>query len=249
MMSEDKLKAVIEKIKKLFALSSSSNEHEASLSLQRAKEMMLRYNVEEKDLVEVEDIIEVDINVSNRFNIHNTTLAVHVGKAFNIKPLLIKTKTGYHKVDQKIRFIGATSDIAVGTYVYSYLLNIIDTKANDYFEMIRYSKDKWSPSGAKKVRSDYSYGFVSGVSKNLETIQKEREVSNPYEVQVEKALVVVKNAKIDDYIKNNVGKTKTVNRKLSYDRNAYASGQEAGVKQGIFNGVGHKPSSQLAIGG
>lgn len=246
-MTKENFDKIIERVKKLFALSSSSNEHEASLAIQRAKELMFKYNVEETDLCDVEDIIELDLTLSNRFNIYQTTLAVHVANVFSMKAIIVKTKTGYHKIENKIRFIASTSDMAVGTYVYSYLLNIIEQKSKEYFESIRYSKEKWTPSNSKKIKADWSYGFVNGVSQNLKKMQAEKEVLNPYEMVQEKALVIVKNAKIDDYIKEKMGKTKTVKNKINFDKDSYMSGHSAGEKQGIFRGVGGN-TNQLQIG-
>jgi hypothetical protein len=209
---------------------------------------MLQYSIEQQDLAgDIEDIIEIDLEISSRFNIHQTTLATHIGKCFNIKPVIVKTKTGYHNISSKIRFIGAVSDLSVGTYVYSYLSDIIKSKSDAYFEQIRYRQDRWTPSAAKKIRSDFSYGFVHGVSKNLEKLQKEKEVSHPYEVQVENALVIVKGKKIDDYINNNLGKLKNSNKKINYNRDSFGAGAAAGEKQGIFRGV-NGSNNNLRIG-
>lgn len=51
---EDKSK-VIDRIRKLLALSESANEHEAALAAERAQELLARYNI---DLFEVEDVEE-----------------------------------------------------------------------------------------------------------------------------------------------------------------------------------------------
>lgn len=249
-MSPENFTSIIEKIKKLFALGKSANEHEAALAMERARSMMLKYNIEQSDLAknEIEDIIEIDFALNSKFNTPATTLAYWIGKGFNIKPIIIKTSTGYHKSEKKIRFIGTISDIAAGTYVYGYILNLINIKSKEYFEQIRWSKSKWTPSGSKKAQTDYSYGFVNTIAKQLEAMEKEREIVNPYEVEVEKALVVVKNANIDKYIKDTLGKVKSSNTKVNYNREHYSAGAAEGSKHGIHKGVDGKSENQLAIG-
>ena len=247
-MSNEQFQAIIEKIKKLFALGKSSNEHEASLAIENARKLMLKYNIENADLAgNVEDIIELDFSIPQKFNSYHSSLSYWIGKGFNVKPIIVKSREN-GKIKSVIRFIGTTSDLAAGSYVYSYLLNLIEIKSKEYFESIRYKKDKWSPLGAKKAKSDFAFGFVQGVSIKLEAMEKARKVENPYEAEVENALVIVKNANIDKYIKENLGKTKTQKSKTNYDRNHFSAGHSVGEKTGIYNGVNGRSNGQLAIG-
>lgn len=243
-MSNEDYSKVIEKIKKLFSLSKSSNENEAALALEKAREMMLKYNIEQNDLVkdQIDDIIELDFAIASRFNTPHMILAHWIGEGFMIKSIVIRTRTGHHKIDNKIKFVGSKTDVAVASYVYSYMVNIMETKSKEYFESIRYSKEKWSPLGAKKVKGDYEYGFVTAVVEKLKAMKAERIVKNPYEEEVCKSLVVVKNALVEKYIQDNIGKTTTLNRTTSYDKNNFTNGYSEGQKHGIHKGVGSSNS-------
>lgn len=250
-MSKEELSKVIDKIKKLFALGKSSNENEAALAIERARTIMLKYNIEQSDLIgEVEDVIEVDFALASKFNLPAISLAIAIGKGFMVNPILMKTSTGYHKAEKKIKFIGTISDIAAGTYVYSYILNLVDQKSNEYYEQIRYSKAKWTPSEAKKVRADYAYGFIQAIKVKLEAMEAERNIANPYEAEVSNALVVVKNANVQKYMDEQIGKVKNSSVKGSqmskeHSGAGYAEGEKTGIHRGVS---GRSEDRQLAIG-
>lgn len=248
-MSEEQYKSLVEKIKKLFALSKgNTTEEEAASAIAKAQALMLQYNIEQEDLAasEVEDIIELDVEISKRFNIPATSLASALGKAFMVRPLIVKTKTGYHK----IRFIGSITDVQTVKYIFDYVNNLADVKSKDYFEnKVRYTKNSWTPSSAKKVKSDYEYGFISSVNANLKKITEEREKANPYEAQVTQALVVVKSKRVDDYVNQTQGKIGTDKRTISYNKNHFENGSIDGSKVGLYKGVSSKADNQLCIGG
>jgi hypothetical protein len=250
-MSPEKHASIIEKIKKLFALSKSSNPNEAALALERARSLMIQYSIEQSELAvdQIEDIIEIDFAVSSRFNTPSTILSYWIGEAFFVKPLLSKTHTGYHKVDNKIKFIGSKSDLAVATYVFSYVLSLMSEKSEEYYKSIKHTKEKWSPLGAKKVKNDFSIGFIDAVCNKLKQLKADHEVAHKYETETLNALVVVKNDNIKKYVQEKYGKTKATKSKMSYDKNHYGHGHVEGQKTGIFRGVQHNSSPQLAIAG
>lgn len=253
-MSKEEFAKIVDRIKKLMAKANgNTTEAEAASCISKAQEMMTKYNIENVDLVkdDISDIVEIDIEISSKFQTPALNLCVFIGRAFNIKPILVKNKTGFHKVDSKIRFIGDKNDLAIGTYVFSYVMNLSDVKSKAYFEdKIRYTQAKWSPLGAKKVKTDYQFGFVTSVCDKLKTIQKDREVANPYETQVTNALVVVKNALINKYVEETQGKLSNGKANtVKYNANHFGAGQEAGTHCGIHRGVAGNTNNQIQIGG
>lgn len=244
-MSVDKHSKIIDQIKKLFALSKSSNENEAALAFQKAQEIMFKHNIDQTDLVkdQIEDIIEIDFEMAKRFTVPHETLAYWVGKAFMVRPIKIR---GLHT---KMRFIGTKSDVSVGSYVYSFIINLSEEKAKDYIEILKRkdpSKD-WRGK-SPKVKQDYCFGFISAVVDKLKKIKEEREKSKPYEVQVENALILVKNDLIAQYVANQYKNlTQGKGSQSSYNRNHFNSGFQQGEKAGIHRGIGSK-NNQLQIG-
>lgn len=242
---------IVEKIKKLFSLSNSSNPNESSLALAKAQQMMIQHGIDESQLVNknITDIIEVDFEITKRFNTHVTHFAYHLGKTFNVRPILCKTRTGYHNVDSKITFIGDKEDIAVSTYVFGYILDLVNKKSDEYYESVRYKKAKWTPIEAKKLKSDYAFGFICSIVEKLKEIQKQNAEKFKYQEQVSNALMVVKDKLIDEYIKNNVGKTKEGKAKNNTNNpEHFGKGQVEGSKYGVFKGVSSN-NNNLQIGG
>lgn len=251
-MTKENLSPVVDRIKKLFALSKSPNENEAALALSRAQELMFKYNVEQEDLVtdEVDEIVEITFKVTARFSEYKNTLAYWIGQAFMVKPLLFKMKEVKYpsRTVHHIKFIGTKSDLSVATFVYGYLVDIIDAKALEYYHSIKSILGKHSPSESRKIKSDYSRGFVLALTEKFKAIIKLK-MRNIYTEQVSNALVVVKEARIQKYIddkemdiKDRKGGSSDINP------NHYYSGKDAGEKQGIHAGIGNKqPQSQPAL--
>ena len=238
-MSKEEYDKILAKIKKCFALGTSPNESESAAAILKARTLMMKYNIEQSELAasQVEDIEVLDIPMSARFGVSASSLAFNLGNAFMVKPILVKTKTN-GKISTNMRFIGGITDIATVSYIYGYILNLADEKSKNYFEeKIRYTQDRWTPSTAKKVKSDYSYGFVSAINTKLKAIEAEHAKVNPYEAEVSNALVIVKSARIDKFVEETQGKLKTKTSKTSFSRTHFGEGHAAGEKTGIHRGV------------
>lgn len=234
-MKDPKYLKVLDKIRKLLALAQSPNENEAALALSRAKELMLRYNIDNMDLENdsVEDIIEIDFKISHQHEESSLRFVYWLGKAFLVKPILIKRNIGEDKIkfEKFIRFIGKQADVAVSTFVFSYMMNILDIKSKEY-------------SKKKQIRKDFDLGFITAICKKLEQIEESRISGMTFhDEHPENALVVSSNALIESFIKEkyndkiNEGKQTEV----EFDPNAFHDGFVQGEKQGIFAGVENKP--------
>lgn len=251
-MTEQKRNNIIEKIQKLFALGNNNpSVEEAAAAINKAQELMNQYNVENIDLIKnrVSDIIEIDFEIANRFNAPYINLSVGIGNTFNIKPIIIKTESGFHKLQKKIRFIGDKADIAFGSFVFSYVMSIAETKSHEYYESIRYSKKKWSPIEAKKCRTDFMFGFIDAIMVKLETLKKQREEENIrnhahetgmsiYNNDLITAIALVKNSRIEEYINEHLGKLKDApDKKVTMSIKDFDSGYVEGEKTGIHRGI------------
>lgn len=238
-MSDPKYIKVLDQIRKLLALATSPNEHEAALALSKAKELMLRYNIDNIDLEkdQAEDIIEVDFQISHSSEESSLRFVYWLGKAFLVKPILIKRNIGEDKIkfEKYIRFIGKTADVAVSTYIFSYMMSFLDKKTKEY-------------SKKKKTQKDYSLGFITAVCDKLRKMEELRTAGMTfYEEHPENALVVTSNALINSYLKDkyqdklNEGKAP----EIESDAWDYLNGYKAGEKQGIFAGVGNDSEKKI----
>lgn len=92
---------ILEKIKKILALSSSSNEAEAALALEKAQNLMARYDLSERDIL-----------LSSRWK---NDLAAIIGNAFGCEVIPCGPR------DQYLLFIGIRQQEDVAEYVFDVL--------------------------------------------------------------------------------------------------------------------------------
>lgn len=242
---------IIEKIKKLFALGQSTNPNESALAISKATQLMLQHGIEQHDLanLKVDDICEIDFSLMLKSNDHATHLAFFIGKCFNVKPVTMNGWTQEGKREKKIRFFGTAEDLGVATYIFSYVMNLAEINSKGYFESIRYTKAKWTPSESLKKKSDYKFGFVDAICVKLREIQAENEAKNKYQQEISNAIMVVKDGLINQYIKNNLGKLSDGKQKtLNTDQDAYGKGYIKGEATGLYKGVTNNSKEQLKIG-
>lgn len=237
---EPKYIKILDKIRKLLALSKSPNENEAAVALAMAQELMLRYNIDNIDLEQesTEDIIEIDFKISHQAEESSLRFVYWLGKAFFVKPILIKRNIGQDKIkfERYIRFIGKQADVAVTTYVFSYMMTILDNKGKEYTKKI-------------KIRKDYDFGFVTAVCEKLEKIEEDKRNStifNVNEAKNESALILSSRSLIESFIKEKYGDkiNDGKQQEIEFDLDAFRDGYVEGEKHGIFVGVETKEQNQ-----
>lgn len=237
---EPKYLKILDKIRKLLALSKSPNENEAAVALAMAQELMLRYNIDNIDLEQesTEDIIEIDFKISYQAEESSLRFVYWLGKAFFVKPILIKRNIGQDKIkfERYIRFIGKQADVAVTTYVFSYMMTILDNKGKEYTKKI-------------KIRKDYDFGFVTAVCEKLEKIEEDKRNSTIFtvnEAKNESALILSSRSLIESFIKEKYGDkiNDGKQQEIEFDLDAFRDGYVEGEKHGIFVGVETKEQNQ-----
>ena len=151
-------------------------------------------------------------------------------------------------LNSKMKFIGSKSDISVSTYIYSYIINLSEEKCKDYIDDLKAkSPNKDWRGKVPKLKQDFCYGFIYAVTEKLRQIKIENEKKNPYTVEVQNALMVVKNDNIAKYVAQQFKNlTQGKNNPVKYNRNHFDNGYVEGEKTGLYRGVGSK--SQLQIG-
>ena len=238
---------IIDKIRKLFALSKSPNENEAALALEKARELMLQYNIEQTQIDDsVEDIIEIDFNLAQSSVKYSFRFAYWLGRAFMVRAIGVNTVkfAGDTNRETSIRFIGKMADVAVATFVFAYIMDILNTKSTEYCKSIKKKSDK--------IKSEYSLGFITAVCLKLEEMEKKYQEEHPASFQEESdqinALMVIRNALINRYMEDKY-KDKiqdNITQKEKFNPKNFDAGFAEGEKQGIFRGVeGTTDSKQM----
>ena len=231
---------ILDKIRKLLALAQSPNENEAALALAMAKDLMLRYNIDNIDLEQetTEDIIEIDFKISHQAEESSLRFVYWLGKAFLVRPILIKRNIGQDKIkfERYIRFIGKQADVAASTYIFSFIMSILDKKEKEY-------------SKKSKIKKDYSLGFITAVCDKLKQIEEDRRNNQVYtidEAKQETSLILASFGLINNFIKNKYGDKLNDGKQsdVEFDLDAFRDGYTEGLKQGIFAGVESKEKFQ-----
>lgn len=109
--------AIVDKIKKLLALSKSANEHEAILALQRAQELMEKHGISSID-VELSDVNEsaVTAGTSNNMPRWLCRLAHVVADAFGVQ-WFQSSRLG----ENKVVFVGIDAYAEISSYAFTVL--------------------------------------------------------------------------------------------------------------------------------
>lgn len=242
-MNETNLHKVIDKIRKLLAMSTSPNPEEAASFLSKAKQLMFEYNVSEMDIKEsVTDIIEIDFTLLRSSEDYLVKFSYWLSKAFNVRAIMVKRNVGTNKIEfeNNIRFIGTKSNVAVSTFVFAYISDILEKKATKYL----ISKK----SRSIKIKKEFCIGFIEAVCEKLRLIEEQETLKmTPTDIENSKSLVCITNALINRYMNKQYGeklhegndKTKIV------DANNFNNGYIEGEKQGIFKGVSTINNKQI----
>ena len=123
------MQKLIEKIKKLLALSVSSNENEAAIAAQKAQELLVLHNLEISDLSDSDnEILEVDIEESGKIYDWKLTLSHGVAIANSCKSL----KWNYRGKGAKLVFYGNKTNTMICQHLYEYLVGAIQNSSKEH---------------------------------------------------------------------------------------------------------------------
>jgi hypothetical protein len=146
------MEKIKDKIQKLLNLSESNNKHESLLALKKARELMIKHNIEQAELnkEEIKDVIfeKTDIDIKMNWKKH---LVATLKSYLRIE---IAANTMNRKV--KLVLIGFKSDVEIAKTFY---VNMFKTLEKLYK---RYFKDLGKPVD-NATRNDYIMGFIDGV--------------------------------------------------------------------------------------
>ena len=125
---EEVANPLIEKVKKLMSLASSSNEHEASLAATKVRELYLKYNLEQADLVSLggqkSDVSHILISTGKkRLSLIEKKIISMLVEFYFVQVIVVhefNAKTLEHY--QALEVIGLKENALMAEYVYHFLL-------------------------------------------------------------------------------------------------------------------------------
>jgi hypothetical protein len=214
--------AIIEKIKKLFALSNSPSEAEALLAMEKANHLLKEYNLSISDIKEDNrfSLIEEAYSSCQKERTWRTVLIQIVCKA-NFCTLV---QYNFYK-KKEFHIVGKKHNIVVAKEMIAYLESAIE----------RISKEV---SGT--YRNSFKLGIVSRLAERFKEIEKRDEPES-------KALVVQEFSAIKQYLSEQNFTNQVVTYRPS-NSSAYYQGLEAGSQISLNSQVSSNSNTYVGIG-
>lgn len=225
---------IISKIKKLFALSESSNEHEAKAALIKAQELLMKHKLSIKEIKEYQyikiNVIENKTNVSFTKAKWKGRLAYIIAENFGCYSYFKTMK------NNTVAFMGKDEDVTVCTIVLEYAIDCI----NNTVKKLKYQYYK-KYNTTKGLENDYALGFIEG----LENAFEKQKISNQ-----EWDIVLVKDqAVIDRYNDMKFKVSINMSTKFKGFNEVYEQGVQDGEKFSITDKVAEGEEETLKLNG
>lgn len=154
----------LNKIKKLLRLSKSDNPHEAALALERAKEVMEKYNLTEQDIVlsQVKEAVAKNTTSQQPPN-YLHSLAKLISGLFTCQ-LYYGYKFEGRNLKATVNFVGIEPNQEVACYAFDVLARKLTAARKDYIARL----DKRAKNKSKTARADaYCIGWVYGIGEKV----------------------------------------------------------------------------------
>lgn len=202
----DKIK---DKLKKLFALATSSNPHEAEAALKKAESLMAYHGIETIDFSEDTRHFNIGTSTITWSRKWEITLAAGVADFWECRAIIS---------ENKIIIIGGKTDIELAADMIRRLRRIIGIMASTFQQA---NKDL---KGTKKsITESYVFGVLDTLAMRLHTVKAAR--TPPPNT---KALVLTKKNDTEDYVNDLFGsnlKKKNIGQKSTMQHRAYGRGR------------------------
>lgn len=213
---------IVEKIQKLLALSESSNEHEAQISMLKAQELLAKHKL---SLKEVKEFKVFNSAIKEKISTVSFTKAKWKS---HLAELIADNFGCYHyfktKGTHKIAFFGREEDINVCNIVLEYAVDCI----NSAVKRLRYQYSKYGYS-TKGLENDYALGFIAGLKKKFDEQKKANQ---------EWGLVLVKDKEVVE-AHGQIKFKKTINTETKFQgySDVFYKGREDGEKFSISDKI------------
>jgi len=225
---------IVEKIKKLLALSNSCNEHEAALAASHVQRLLSEHNLAMADIEtsqKPEKADRMETAVARTLPKWLRHLSGGVSNAFDCQAV-------HNPASGIMTFIGVGADVQIAVYTFTYLDKTVRRLCREY--MTQRESDMVVGRHRELIRQSYYLGAISTINHRL-TAQKRETPITPG------ALVPVKEGLIKQAI-SDIGSIRTVRSRKSYiNSGAFSQGQADGNSVGIHRGIENERSGNMFL--
>lgn len=201
-------KKLIDKIRKLLALTGSPNKAEAELAAQRAHELLTKYNLDIADLQEKE-IGELEALSGRNIKEWRRALAINIASLYYCRSLRTNYGSGYYKIS----FAGQLHNVIIAKSIFEYLEKTV----------LREARNSIRKNAKFKYRENFKLGMALEISRRLQELKAAKIKPE------EKALVVTENKLVEKYLADKGFSTSNFAPDIN-KKNAFYQGIIAGSK-------------------
>lgn len=176
-MADDK---ILERVKKLLALSSSSNEHEAGAALAKAQALMEEHNLTEGKL-RLSEITHANVKSQasvSKMKQHELALMNLVARAFGCKVLWMKSHSNSFDNWARFTLAGPKSQIPIAEYTAQVLMRKLASARSEFVSSLPYGLDRVVKT---KEADGFCLGWVAGVARTVHAFSGAAEYSEAIE--------------------------------------------------------------------
>ena len=225
---------LIGRVSKLMALASSSNEHEATLAMQKANELIEKYNLEEINEHHPSSYTSVTINhKKKRIEAWQRRICGILNNFFFVQPVLSSLYDPLSDQTHKtIELLGTSENVVVAEYCYHFLENQIHSL---WLQNRHRFKGK-----TRTEKNSFFLGILSGFYEKLELQSSSSAAAKkvPVNGQTVSALVVSDDQGLGEFVGMKFPRLRTVRRSgPRIYKNTYEHGEQAGRQLNLHKGV------------
>lgn len=222
----------IARIRKLLALSGSTNEHEAAIARHRAEVLMEKYAISQAMLGQAEF-------GSGDFETDTKDRAAWKHKLFGVLGFIFGCATAYYtNRNQKLTytFYGKKPNVEIALYICEIVHRSLKNSWRSHLNDLR----RQGARPTAKTKADFYYHFAIGVSRKVSEVFQSMTAQEQASLDKE----LTESAKLTDHIPETRSRAKRGNRR---DAAASFAGYQAGQLQNIHIGVGQHESEQIGV--
>ena len=238
---DDRQKAILRKIDRLFALAESSNLAESALAMEKAQNLLTEFNIERTSSPDfnsrdVSSIVKLTLYLNHKAHTSlDRAIVILLQEFYFVKPVYSfywsLDRLEYHAA---VDIIGEKQNVLMAEYVFDFLVHKVD----------RLWEDAHKGGMKSSHRLSYQVGILNGFFKKLSTIEKARSqrASNVNQVN---GLIALTKEKIDAYLSDLYPSLKSSStRQKSWDAESYHQGASEGEKLQILRPIENTTPSQ-----
>jgi len=212
----ENIEVIKNKVKKLLALTKSDNENEAAIALEKANELISKYELDETSLC----FESVRVKSSKTYVLWRTVIA-------NAVSWLYGCHQYRHTDNGEFVFTGEELDAFMAGEMFEYLIKTIE----------RYAKKSIRKNAKLKFRRDFKYGMASRLYDRIMELGEACSWSPRRNVKIEEA---------KEYVEKSVVLYETEMKKNNKkNRTAFYRGLSYGDNVSLSRQAGHTPVAQL----